>query len=139
MTTQEFVNQLQDLYGPFTTDGMMVAVMKRVSPLSDTQRDKLLETYVRTVPGTYKPDLKNVLDCMEKACIRVADKMKTCVSCGYQWNSTAVDCPTCGYHKSWGDPVEYQRELKEGMGKFNREVLAELLKRWNKNTAIKAN
>jgi hypothetical protein len=137
MTTQEFVNQLQDLYGPFTTDGMMVAVMKRVSPLSDTQRDKLLETYVRTVPGTYKPDLKNVLDCMEKACIRAADKMKTCISCGHKWSSTHFECPACGYTKDDGDPAKYRLEVLEGAGKFNREVLAKLFKSWNKVPVVR--
>lgn len=127
MTTQEFVNQLQDLYGPFTTDGMMVAVMKRISPLSDTQRDKLLETYVRTVPGTYKPDLKNVLDCMEKAGIRPEEKPKTCICCGSKWTSTQIECPTCYYSSDCGNPEVYRKEISNRKAAVAR-LMSDLMK-----------
>mgnify|MGYP003293069644 CR=1 FL=1 len=127
MTGATFISEIISLYGEFTSEGMKRAVLARISELSDRQRDKLFDTYIRNIPGTYKPDLKNVLDCMDKAGIRPGEKVRTCEACGKSWSSTQMECPACGYTRECGDPDAYRREMLDGYGKFNKEVLRGLL------------
>lgn len=133
MTTQEFVSQLQDLYGPFTSEGMKIAVMRRISVLSDSQRDRLFEAYIRNIPGTYKPDLKNVLDCMDRAGIKPQEKKRVCPSCGYSWSSTSSCCPSCCYSSDQGDPEAYHYEFTHGKGRFNREKITRMMEEFANN------
>lgn len=127
MDTMGFITDIQSLYGNFNTEGMMRAVAARISPLTDSQRDKLFEVYIRTIPGNYRPDLKKVLDCMESGGLRPQDKVKVCPSCGHCWNSTQVECPACCYTPADGDPQQYHHEFVNDCGRFNRKAIQELL------------
>ncbi len=129
MNTEKFLWDLQDMYGPFPTEGMMRAVAGRISPLTDSQRGRLFEVYCRTVPGNYRPDLKNVLHCMELGNIKPLDKSKRCASCGYRWTSTQVECPVCSYMPDEGDPVQYHYEFVNECGRFDMQAIKESLAR----------
>lgn len=137
MTTNEFMTSLIDLYGPFTSEGMAKAVITRIQPLADRQRDALFDVYIRTVPGNFKPDLKTVLECIEKAGIKT-EKQKVCPSCNYAWSSTSVDCPRCAYMPTDGDPKVYYKEWSEGYGRFNRMAINELMASFGKKLQNKS-
>ena len=137
MTASDFVCEIESLYGEFTSEGMKMAVLKKLTQISEKNISKLFDTYCRTIPGIYKPDLKNVLDCMEKACIKQDEYVKQCLSCGHKWTSTQVSCPYCGYDKTCGDPEEYKRDIESGIGQFNREAFAEFLKKWNQKSLVR--
>ena len=138
MTTNEFIQNLTDLYGEFTSTGMAKAVITRIQPLADRQRDALFDVYVRTVPGNFKPDLKTILECIDKAGIRT-EKQKICPACNYAWSSTMYDCPRCAYIPSDGDPRIYYKEWSEGYGRFNRMAINELLANFGRQLKTKSN
>lgn len=127
MTVVKFLSELQSIYGDFTSEGMQKAVFSRVSALTDTQRGKLFDIYCRNIPGVYKPDLKNILQCMEIGGITPPEKKKVCPSCGYKWSSSSVECPNCCYTKEEGDPRQYNHEFVNDCGRFNRKAVQELL------------
>lgn len=134
MTVVKFLSELQSIYGDFTSEGMQRAVFGRVSVLTDAQRDKLFDIYCRNIPGVYKPDLKNILQCMEIGGINPSEKKSVCPSCGYKWSGTAVACPNCCYTKEDGDPRQYNYEFMNDCGRFNRKAIQELMSkvRWRK-------
>lgn len=127
MTVIQFVVEIETMYGAFTTEGMKKAVMNRLRDFSEKQIDKLFETYIRTIPGTYKPDLKNVLDCMEKAGIRPEEKPKTCICCGSKWTSTQIECPTCYYSSDCGNTEVYRKEISNRKAAVAR-LMSDLMK-----------
>lgn len=127
MDTMGFLTEIQSLYGSFNTEGMMRAVAARISPLTDSQRDRLLDVYCRTIPGNWRPDLKCVMQCMESGNIRPPEKVKGCASCGHRWTSTQVECPVCCYTQDEGDPIQYHHEFVNDCGRFNRKAVQELL------------
>lgn len=137
MTTNEFITSLIDLYGPFTSEGMAKAVVTRIQPLADRQRDALFDVYIRTVPGNFKPDLKTILECIEKAGIKT-EKQKYCPACNYAWHGTMHECPRCAYMPSDGDPKVYHKEWSEGYGRFNRMAINELLSNFGRQLHSKA-
>lgn len=132
MTVIQFVVEIETMYGAFTTEGMKKAVMNRLRDFSEKQIDKLFETYIRTIHGTCKPDLKNVLDCMEKAGIRPEDKPKNCICCGNTWTSTQVECPRCSYSRECGNPETYRSEIqnrKAAMARLFADLMTNKLMR----------
>lgn len=132
MTVGKFISEITAMYGEFTTEGMKKAVINRISALSDHNRDKLFDTYCRTIPGTFKPDLKNVLDCMDKAGIRPEEKPHTCICCGNTWTSTQIECPRCYYSRDCGDPEQYRKEMsnrKAAVARLMAEVFANKIMR----------
>ena len=137
MTTNEFMISLIDLYGPFTSEGMAKAVIAKLQPLADRQRLKLFDVYIRTVPGNFKPDLKTILDCIDKAGIKI-EKQKTCPACHYAWTGTMYECPRCAYMHTDGDPADYYKEWSEGCGRFWRPKIDELVLNLGKRLADKS-
>lgn len=135
MTTGQFILDIQNLYGDFPTQGMMKAVADRLAPLTDRQRSRLFEIYIRSIPGNYKPDLRNIMQCMEMGNISPAAKSKRCDSCGHRWTSTQVECPVCSYTPEEGDPKQYHYEFMHDCGRFDRkaarELIAQISKGWN--------
>ena len=138
MTTPEFLTQITDLYGDFATTGMARAVANKLQQLSDRQRDRLFDVYIKTIPGNFKPDLKAVIECIEKAGIK-QENQRTCEACSYAWSSTSHDCPRCGYTKEDGDPVAYYHEWSEGYGRFNRMAIDEMLRNMRNGKSVMAN
>lgn len=138
MTTAEFIKGITELYGDFATPGMAKAVINKVQPLADRQRDKLYDTYTRTVPGNFKPDLKAIIECMDKAGIKV-ETQRTCPACNYAWSSTSIDCPRCAYMPEDGDPLAYYDEWSEGYGRFNRMAIDEMLRNMRNGKSVMAN
>ena len=132
MTASDFVCEIESLYGEFTSEGMKMAVLKKLTQISEKNISKLFDTYCRTIPGIYKPDLKNVLDCMEKACIKPEDKPKNCICCGNTWTSTQVECPRCGYSRECGNPETYRSEIqnrKAAMARLFADLMTNKLMR----------
>lgn len=127
MTVMAFITEIESMYGNFTSEGMKKAVASRISKLSESQLDKLFETYIRLIPGTYKPDLKNILDCMDKVGIKPEAKIKCCASCGHKWQSTMIECPCCSYTEAEGDPKQYYYEFINDCGRFNRKAVKQML------------
>lgn len=126
MTTQEYIQNLVSMYGDFTTEGMGRAVVEKIKQLTDSQRQKLFETYCRIIPGNFKPDIKATLEAMDKAGIIPGESTRTCASCGNKWVGTSYCCPRCNYSKEDGDPIAYCNEWLNGTGRFNREQMAKL-------------
>jgi hypothetical protein len=132
MTSVQFVVEIENMYGAFTSEGMKKAVINKLSGLAENQIHKLFDTYCRTIPGTYKPDLKNVLDCMDKAGIRSDEKQRTCICCGNTWTSTQIECPRCYYSRDCGDPELYRKEIgnrKAAVARLMAEVFANKIMR----------
>lgn len=135
MTTAELIQRITEMYGDFATPGMAKAVINKVQPLADRQRDKLYDTYTRTVPGNFKPDLKAIIDCMDKAGIKV-EKQRTCPACNYAWYGTMHECPRCAYTPTDGDPLAYYDEWANGKGRFNRIAIQDLLRNMQRDKAV---
>lgn len=128
MSVQDFIHRLVEVYGDFVTEGMAKEVARIINKLAPRQREKLMETYLKLVPGNFRPDVKNIMFCMEQAGIRPCEIQKECPACSMRWASTAIECPRCGYDKNMdGDPLQYNKEWSTGTGRFTQVNINRLL------------
>lgn len=121
MTPKDFITKIINLYGDFTTPGMAKEFYDIISKYSGQQLERLMSEYIRSVPGIYKPDVKCILECIDRLGVKVEVQTKHCLCCGWIMDSKADMCNRCGYSPEY-NLLEYQQQLA-----INQEKIAKLL------------
>lgn len=111
-TVNDFMTALTDYFGPFSNKTVALDIATEAGYIKPADLDKLLRQIKITIPASWTPDLKSVIEAIKAANIEtmmLPGIQKECPVCGNHWKTTGV-CPNCAYAgKADGTPEEYRQ------------------------------
>jgi hypothetical protein len=110
-TVNDFMTALTDYFGPFSNKTVALDIATEAGYIKPADLDKLLRQIKMTLPASWSPDLKSVIEAIKAAKIEtlmLPGIEKECPVCGNRWKTTGI-CPECAYAgPADGTPEEYR-------------------------------